>query len=293
MSRTRILDGTTVADDIEDSVRAEVATLADRGVVPTLATFLMSDDPADERFVALKHDACREVGIESRDVRVDPGAPASELEGRLETASADPDVDAVFVQLPLPDRVPGLAVRRAIAPAKDIDCLHPENLGRLVGGHPRFEPITPQAVRRLLAAYDVDVAGREVVVVGRSVIGTPLANMLMQKGEGGDATVTVCHSRTRNLEAKTRRADILVTAAGAPGLVDGSMLAEDVVVVDVSANRVETDGGERLVGDVDFQSAEAKARAITPVPGGVGPVTMGVLLKHVVRAAKNSENEGR
>jgi methylenetetrahydrofolate dehydrogenase (NADP+)/methenyltetrahydrofolate cyclohydrolase len=289
---TRRLHGEPVAATLRAEGRERIAALGERGRVPTLATVVMSDDPTDERFVELKHDACDEVGIETRDCRLAPDAPAAELYETVERLSAAAAVDAVFVQVPLPDRVSIPEVRRRIAPEKDVDCFHPENVGRLVAGDPRFVPATPAAVRRLLAAYEIPTAGQDVVIVGRSdAIGKPLANLLIQKGSGGDATTTVCHSRTEDLAAKTRRADVVMTACGVPELVDGSMLSPGVVVVDVSANRRSKSGdaGEfdgELVGDVDFESAAEKASAITPVPGGIGPVTLAALLGNVVRAAE-------
>jgi methylenetetrahydrofolate dehydrogenase (NADP+)/methenyltetrahydrofolate cyclohydrolase len=293
VSTERLL-GEPVAAGIRGEVRERVERIGSRGSVPTLGTVLMSDDPADRRFVGLKHDACERVGIETRDVRIDPGEPASRLYAAVERLSADPDVDAVFVQVPLPDHVRTPEVRERIGPRKDVDCLHPTNLGRLVAGHPRFVPATTAAVVRLLDAYDVAVDGRDVAVVGRSaVIGRPLANRLLQDEVPGNATVTVCHSRTSDLGAVTRRADVVVTAAGVPELVDGSMLAPGAVVVDVSANRrpADTDRGYEVVGDVDVESAREVASAITPVPGGVGPVTLAALLDNVTLAAERRAGE--
>jgi len=289
VSQAELLGGDALATDIRASVRGRVAALAESGVEPTLGTVLMSDDPGDERFMNLKHAACAEAGIATRDVRLAPDAPAERVYRAVTDLSADDAVDAVFVQVPLPDHVDTSAVRSRVAPEKDVDCFAFENVGRLVAGAPRFEPATPAAVRELLAAHDVPVAGRDVVVVGRSsVIGTPLANLLLRDAPDGNATVTVCHSRTRDLAAHTRRADVLVTAAGVPALVDGAMLSDGVVVVDVSANRREAeDTGEvEVVGDVDFDSAASTAAAITPVPGGVGPVTLACLLRNVVLAAE-------
>ncbi|MFC7229882.1 bifunctional 5,10-methylene-tetrahydrofolate dehydrogenase/5,10-methylene-tetrahydrofolate cyclohydrolase [Salinirubellus salinus] len=281
------LRGDAVAAGVRDDVRERVAALGERGVVPTLATVLMSDEDSDERFVKLKHEACEAVGVEGRDVRVNPTAPPERLHGAVERCSADDAVDAVFVQAPLPEHVPEMGVRTRLGPEKDVDGFHPETLGRLVAGDPTFVPATTAAVGRLLDAYGIPVVGREVVVVGRSsTIGRPLANHLLRRGEGGDATVTVCHSRTSDLAAHTRRADVLVTAAGVPGLVDGSMLSPGAVVVDVSANRRETDDGVEVVGDVAFESASEVASAVTPVPGGVGPVTLACLLENVVLAAE-------
>lgn len=285
MAPVEWLDGEPVAAPIRETVADRVRRLGERGVTPTLATVLASDDPADERFVALKHEACATVGIASRDVRLEPAAPGRRVESAVGRLSGDPSVHGVFVQVPLPDHVDEAAIRDRVDRGKDVDCFHVENLGRLVTGAPRFVPATPAAVRRILDHYGIPTAGRHVTVVGRSsVIGRPLANLLWRRGAGGDATVTVCHSRTRELGTKTRAADIVVTAAGQPGLVDGSMLAEGVVVIDVSANRLP--GGGSVVGDVDQESAAAVARAMTPVPGGVGPATVAMLLENVVLAAE-------
>ena len=294
MSTERLL-GDPVATGIGEAVRERVEELGARGVVPTLGTVLMSDDPADRRFVDLKHEACAEVGIETRDVRVDPDERASRIYDAVERLSADPDVDAVFVQVPLPDHVQVSEIRERVDPRKDVDCLAFENLGRLVADDPRFVPATTAAVLALLDAYDVSVEGRDVVVVGRSpVIGRPLANHLLREEHPGNATVTVCHSRTSDLGAVTRRADVVVTACGVPELLDGSMLSPGVTVVDVSANRrpADTERGYEVVGDVEFESAREVAAAITPVPGGVGPVTLAALLENVVLAAERRAGDG-
>lgn len=281
------LRGQPVADVVRDDVAGRAKALRDRGVSPTLGTVLMSEATDDVRFVELKHDACAAVGIETLDRRVSPDASASELYDTVERLSERSEVDAVFVQTPLPEHVDGTAVRHRIDPEKDVDCFHPENVGRLVGANPRFVPATTAAVVRLLTHYDVPTVGRRVVIVGRShVIGKPMASRFLWDDEPGNATVTVCHSHTRELSAHTRRADILVTACGVPNLVDGSMLTEGVVVVDVSANMCVKDGATTVVGDVDAESARERARAITPVPGGVGPVTLAALLENVVRAAE-------
>lgn len=282
-----LLKGEPVASEIRADVRDRVRTLAERDVTPTLATVLLSDDAAQGRFMELKHEACHELGIATRGLRLDPGVDADRLHQAVEERSSDPDVDAVFVQTPLPDHISLAGVRERIDPTKDVDCFHPTNLGRLVAGDPRFEPATPAAVRRVLEWYDYSVAGRNVTVVGRSaVIGRPLANMLLQRSPDADATVTVSHSHTADLAAHTRRADVLVTICGRPHLVDGSMLSPGTVVVDVSANRRETAHGVEVVGDVEFPSARKVAAAITPVPGGVGPVTVAMLLENVVLASE-------
>jgi methylenetetrahydrofolate dehydrogenase (NADP+)/methenyltetrahydrofolate cyclohydrolase len=197
------------------------------------------------------------------------------------------------VQDPTPEHVPEERVLSAVDPAKDVDGFHPENVGKLVGGNARFKPCTPHGVQKILEHEGIDTEGKDVVVVGRSnIVGKPLANLLMQKADGGNATVTLCHSRTDDLAAHTRRADIVVSAVGVVDLVDGDMLSEDTVVVDVGINRVDADNekGYRLTGDVDFESAKEKASAITPVPGGVGPMTRAMLLYNTVKAA--SEQSG-
>lgn len=287
------LDGEPVAAAVREAVADGVARLDRLGVTPTLGTILASDDPADERFMALKHEACEAVGIDSRDVRVESSAAGHRVPQAVGQLSADPAVHAVFVQTPLPEPVAIQKVRERVLPAKDVDCFHPVNLGRLVAGNPRFTPATPAAVLRLLKHYDIDTAGQDIVVVGRSaVIGRPLANLLIRDAESGNATVTICHSYTRDLAAKTREADIVMTAAAEPGLVDGSMLAAGSTVIDISANPRPGAGEPAVVGDVAFASAATVASAITPVPGGVGPVTIAMLLKNVVRAAERQTATG-
>jgi methylenetetrahydrofolate dehydrogenase (NADP+)/methenyltetrahydrofolate cyclohydrolase len=275
--------GSALAASIRERVRRVVETLVDAGTTPTLGTALMSVDPAATSYMDRKHEACADVGIETTRTDVDPDAPATALYRAVETLADDDGVTAVFVQTPFPSHVDAGAVRERVPPENDVDCFAPANLGRLVRGTPRVTPATPAAVLRLLDAYDVDTAGQDVVVVGRTTaICKPLANLLLAPGR--DGTVTVCHTRTRDLGAHVRRADVLVTAAGEPGVVDGSMLSEGVSVVDVSVNRVaaDTEKGYELVGDVDFESAQEKAAKITPVPGGVGPLTVSFLLRNVV-----------
>jgi len=285
---TEIIDGNAVAADVRDGLGDAIDTLDEAGVTPSLATVLMSDDPASETYVSMKQDDCEEVGIEAIDVEIDPDAPAAELFETIDDLNADPDVNGILVQMPVPDHVEKRAVLERIDPAKDVDGFHPENVGRLVAGNPRFKPCTPHGIQKLLDAVAVDPEGKDVVVVGRSdIVGKPMANLLIQKAPGGNATVTVCHSRTDDLGAKTRQADVVVAAVGVPELIDGSMLAEGVTVIDVGVNRVDadTETGYELVGDVDFESAREKAAAITPVPGGVGPMTITMLLYNTVAAA--------
>ncbi|GAB3312580.1 bifunctional 5,10-methylene-tetrahydrofolate dehydrogenase/5,10-methylene-tetrahydrofolate cyclohydrolase [Haloplanus rallus] len=282
---TDVIDGDAVAADVREGLADAIGTLDDAGVTPTLATVLMSDDPASETYVSMKQQDCAEVGIEARDVELDPEAPAEELFETVADLNADPAVNGILVQMPVPDHVEDRDVIRAIDPAKDVDGFHPENVGRLVAGDPVFKPCTPHGVLKLLDAAGVETEGADVTIVGRSnIVGKPLANLLLQKADDGNATVTVCHSRTEDVSEKTRRADVVIAAAGVPELVDGSMLTDGTVVIDVGVNRVERDGESTLVGDVDFESAKSKARAITPVPGGVGPMTRAMLLYNTVKA---------
>jgi len=285
---THVIDGNAVADEIRAGLGDAMETLADEGVTPTLATVLMSDDPASETYVSMKQRDCEEVGIDTVDVEIDSEAPAEELYDAVDDLNADPDVNGILVQMPVPDHVDERRVIRSVDPEKDVDAFHPENVGLLVAGDARFKPCTPHGIQKLLEAADVDPEGRDAVVLGRSnIVGKPMANLLLQKAPGGNATVTVCHSRTRDLEAKTRAADIVIAAVGAPEFVDGSMISEGAVVVDVGINRVDadTEKGYELVGDVEYESAAEKASAITPVPGGVGPMTRAMLLYNTVKAA--------
>lgn len=279
---TEIIDGDQIAADLRADLAGAVETLRDAGHRPTLATVLMSPDPASETYVSMKQDDCEELGIGTRDVRLDTDASAADLFAVIEELNNDDAVDGVLVQSPVPDHVDYREVIERIDPQKDVDAFHPENVGRLVAGYPRYKPCTPHGIQRLLAATGVETAGSDAVVVGRSrIVGRPLANLLFGRGPGGNATTTVCHSHTEDLAAKTRGADILVAAAGVPELVDGSMIQEGAVVVDVGINRVD---GE-LVGDVEFESAREQAGAITPVPGGVGPMTRAMLLYNTTKAA--------
>jgi len=290
---TEIIDGNAVAGDIRAEITDCVETLQDGGVTPGLATVLMSDDPASETYVSMKQQDCEEVGINGIHVEIDPDAPAEELFETIDRLNDDPEVHGILVQLPVPDHVDKRAVIRAIDPAKDVDGFHPENVGRLVAGDARFKPCTPHGVQKLLEAYEVDTEGADAVVVGRSdIVGKPLANLFIQKAPQGNATTTICHSRTDNLEAKTKTADIVVAAAGVPEFIDGSMLKEGATVIDVGVNRVDadTEKGYELVGDVDYESAEAVAGAITPVPGGVGPMTRAMLLYNAVNAASEQHD---
>ena len=281
------IDGNAVAEDIRSEFRTCVETLTAADVTPTLATVLMSPDPASETYVSMKQNDCEELGIDALDIEIALDAPASELFDTIDELNADDEVNAILVQSPVPDHVDYREVIERIDPQKDVDGFHPENIGKLVAGYPVYKPCTPHGIQKLLEATDIETEGKEAVVVGRSrIVGKPMANLFIQKATGGNATTTVCHSRTENLAEKTREADILVAAAGVPELIDGSMVGEGATVIDVGINRVDadTEKGYKLVGDVEFETAAEKAGAITPVPGGVGPMTRAMLLYNTVKA---------
>jgi methylenetetrahydrofolate dehydrogenase (NADP+)/methenyltetrahydrofolate cyclohydrolase len=274
------IDGKAVAAVVRGEVRARVARLAERGITVGLATVLVGDDPASQVYVGHKQKACGEVGIRSYGHRLPATTSQPELVGLVRELAADPSVHGILVQLPLPKGLDPDAVIDAIPPAKDVDGLHPVNQGRLMAGVPGLRSCTPLGVMRLLDETGVELKGARAVVVGRSVlVGKPLALLLLER----HATVTLCHSRTRDLGAEVGRADVVVAAAGQPGLVRGEWIAPGAVVIDVGTNR--TPEG-KLCGDVEFAVARERARAITPVPGGVGPMTVAMLLSNTVTAAE-------
>ncbi|MFO7925427.1 MAG: bifunctional methylenetetrahydrofolate dehydrogenase/methenyltetrahydrofolate cyclohydrolase [Halobacteriota archaeon] len=285
---TEVIDGEAVAADIRESLTECISTLKDEGVEPGLATVLMSDDPASETYVSMKQRDCEEVGIDGIHIEIDPEAPAEELYDTIDELNADSSINGILVQMPVPDQVDERRVLRRIDPVKDVDGFHPENVGRLVAGNDRYRPCTPHGIQKLLEACGTETEGADAVIVGRSnIVGKPLANLLFQKADDGNATVTVCHSRTENLGEKTRSADILVAAVGIPEIIDAEMVSDGTTVIDVGVNRVdaETEKGYELVGDVDYDAVEGIAGAITPVPGGVGPMTRAMLLYNTVKAA--------
>jgi methylenetetrahydrofolate dehydrogenase (NADP+)/methenyltetrahydrofolate cyclohydrolase len=251
---------------------------------------LAGADPASHTYVRAKEKACTEAGVRAEVQRLPASISQSELQSRVEALNRDPQVDGVLVQMPLPPHVDTDAVVRAIRPEKDVDGLHPENLGLLLSGTPRFVPATPLGVQRLLVEYGIETAGARVVVCGRSnIVGKPLAALLMQKGKGANATVTVCHTGTRDLPSETLRADILIAATGRPESITADMVRPGAVVIDVGISRVSDPAsktGYRLAGDVEFEGVTRNASAITPVPGGVGPMTIAMLLENVLLAAQ-------
>ena len=275
-----LIDGKAVAAKLRGEVAASAAKLRERGVNPTLAVVLVGDDPASAVYVRNKTKAAREANVDVRDHKLTAQTSQAELMALVESLNKDPVVDGILVQLPLPRHLDEAAVIRAIDPAKDADGLHPISLGYLAQGKPGFSPCTPKGCMRLLAEIDAPVAGARAVVIGRSVlVGKPIALLL----SNANATVTLCHSKTRDLAAEVKRADIVVAAIGKPELVRGEWIADGAIVLDVGINR--TPEG-KLVGDVEFAAAAQRARAITPVPGGVGPMTIACLLENTVEAAQ-------
>ncbi|MFB6221499.1 MAG: bifunctional 5,10-methylenetetrahydrofolate dehydrogenase/5,10-methenyltetrahydrofolate cyclohydrolase [Halolamina sp.] len=291
--RADVIDGEAVAEQVRGEVASAVEQLRAAGVTPGLATVLMSDDPASETYVRMKQRDCEEVGIESRHVELDTDAPQSELFATIDELNDDPAIHGILVQRPLTESVDEPAALRRVDPEKDVDGFHPENVGRLVTGDPRFVPCTPLGVQRLLREAGVETAGSDVVIVGRSeLVGKPLANLLLMRSDGGDATVTVCHSKTDDLASHVSRADVVVVAAGVPELVTGEMVAEGTVLIDVGINEVGKGEERELVGDVAYEEAAEAADAITPVPGGVGPMTRAMLLRNTVVSAARTGDVG-
>ena len=286
----KIIDGKQIAEEMRAELKAEVEKLKQQGIVPGLGVVLVGQDPASQSYVTAKERACEKIGIYSNDNRLEAETSQDELMALVERMNNDPKINGILVQLPLPKHLDESEVLLKIDPSKDVDGFHPMNIGRMVAGEKAFLPCTPNGIIQLLQRSGVTIEGAEVVVVGRSnIVGKPIANMLIQKAEGGNATVTVCHTRTKNLSEHTKRADIIIAAAGRPNTVTADMVKEGVVVIDVGVNRVEDSTkkkGYRLVGDVDFEAVKEKASLITPVPGGVGPMTITMLLYNTVESAK-------
>ena len=272
-------------------LQGEIRTLAARGVQPGLAAVLVGNNPASATYVRMKGKACEEAGLHHETIRLPQETSEAELLALIDRLNADPKIHGILVQLPLPKQIDTQRVLRRVTPAKDVDGFHPENVGKVSVGDPTgFRPATPFGVQQLLLRSGVETTGRHAVIVGRSnIVGRPMAALLLQDGPGGNATVTVCHSRTREIKTVTRLADILIVAMGKPEFVTGEMIKPGAVVVDVGTNRVDdptTKQGYRLVGDVKFAEAKLVAGAITPVPGGVGPMTITMLLYNTVQAAR-------
>lgn len=279
-----ILDGKAMAEQIRGEVAGEAAEFKTKtGVVPCLAAVLVGDNPASEVYVRNKQKACEKAGMKSILERHPSDMTEKQLLDLIDRLNHDHAVHGILIQLPLPKQINETRVLEAVNPLKDVDAFHPENVGRIVQNRPRFLPCTPHGVQQLLVRHNIPIAGAHVVVLGRSdIVGKPMAVMLMQRGAGGDATVTVCHSRTRNLPEILRQGDILIVAIGKANFVTAEMVKPGATVIDVGINRTETG----LVGDVDFASVKEVAGKITPVPGGVGPLTIAMLMRNTLTAAK-------
>lgn len=281
----KIIDGKIISAAVREKITAETSEfVAATGITPHLAAVLVGDDPASQVYVRNKERACAKCGLLSTLHRMPADTTQAELADLVKQLNADPEIHGILVQLPLPRHLDAAPILDSILPSKDVDAFHPENVGLMLQGRPRFLPCTPHGVMAMLEHEQVTTAGKHAVVIGRSdIVGKPMAALLVQRGT--DATVTICHSRTTNIAEVVRQADIVVAAVGIPGFVTGDMIRPGAVVIDVGINRVD----DKLVGDVDFAAAVDVAGAITPVPGGVGPMTIAMLLQNTLRAAQNQD----
>ena len=288
----QIISGTEIAKQIREELKEEIAELKEKhNLIPGLVTVLVGEDPASQVYVGQKEKTSLALGIYSERHDLPAETPQEELMALIDQLNKDPKIHGILVQLPLPKHLNETEVLYAIDPKKDVDGFHPVNVGRLMIGKPDYLPCTPHGIQQLLIRSGVEIDGAEVVVLGRSnIVGKPIANILLQKKEGANATVTVCHTGTRDISFHTKRADILIVAAGKPKAVTADMVKEGVVVIDVGVNRIgkTAEGKAILAGDVDFDAVKEKASAITPVPGGVGPMTITMLMLNTVRAAKRA-----
>jgi methylenetetrahydrofolate dehydrogenase (NADP+)/methenyltetrahydrofolate cyclohydrolase len=287
----KLIDGRAIAQKVYVDLRGEIAQLKARGITPGLAVVLVGDNPASRAYVRSKDKMCRDLGLHSLKLELPGSTSQSELLARVEELNRNPAIHGILVQSPPPKQIDEAAIVRALDPRKDVDGFHPENIAKLaMGDSSGFVPCTPLGVQRLLVESGVDISGAHVVILGRSmIVGKPLALLLMQKSKDADATVTIVHSRSRNLVEITRSADILIAAIGRANFVKGEHVRDGAVVVDVGINRVEdakNQRGYRLIGDVDFAGVSEKAAAITPVPGGVGPMTIAMLMANTLKACR-------
>jgi len=286
----KIVSGTEVAKEIREELKVQIAELKEtHGVVPGLVTILVGEDPASQSYVAAKNKTAHAIGIHSEQITLDADTPEEELLELVKKYNEDDNIHGILVQLPLPKHIDESKILNEINPDKDVDGFHPVNIGRMVLGEKCFLPCTPHGVLELLSRSSVETSGAEVVILGRSnIVGKPMANLMLQKRESGNATVTLCHTRTRDMVAHCRRADIIIAAAGVPKLVTADMVKDGVAVMDVGVNRIgKSESGKAiLAGDVDFDSVKEKASVITPVPGGVGPMTITMLMKNTLQSAK-------
>ncbi|MBA3018428.1 MAG: bifunctional methylenetetrahydrofolate dehydrogenase/methenyltetrahydrofolate cyclohydrolase FolD [Desulfobacteraceae bacterium] len=288
----KIISGTEIAKEIRVELKKEIAELKEKhGLTPGLATVLVGDDPASKVYVGQKEKSCNNLGIYSKMINLPADASEEDLLKLVDELNNNSSIHGILIQLPLPKHINKTRVLYAIDPNKDVDGFHPVNVGKMVIGEKCFLPCTPHGVLELLSRSGVKTEGAEVVIVGRSnIVGKPVLNLMLQKRPSGNATVTLCHTRTKDLSFHTKRADILIVATGHPKTVTGDMVREGVVVIDVGVNRIgkTPEGKAILVGDVEFDSVKEKAAAITPVPGGVGPMTIVMLMKNTVEAARNT-----
>lgn len=287
-----IIDGKKIAADIRSEIRSQIDNkLKLGGKIPHLAAILVGDDGASETYVKLKMKACAEVGMKSSLIRKSVDITEDELLDEVRALNDNMDIDGFIVQVPLPGHISEQKVIEAINPAKDVDGFHPVNVGRMVQGIESFTPATPTGIMELISRYKIETSGKSCVIIGRSnIVGTPMALMLSRKGYPGDCTITICHSKTRNLSEITRQADILIPALGRPGFLTADMVKDGAVIIDVGTTRVpstETKSGFRLKGDVAFDEVAPKCSYITPVPGGVGPMTIATLIKNTLKASQN------
>lgn len=292
----KIIDGKAIAQQMQEEMRVQVAELKQKGIIPGLAAVLVGDDPASHTYVRNKERACERIGIYSDVNRLPASTSEEDLLALVDELNQNKKIHGILVQLPLPDHFNEGKVLLKIDPDKDVDGFHPVNVGKMVVGQPVFLPCTPHGCKVLLERSGIKTKGKHLVILGRSnIVGKPLANIMVQKKEGADCIVTVCHTAAEDLSYYTKQADILVVAAGRAKMVTADMVKEGVVVIDVGINRIDdpsTKSGKRLVGDVDFESVSEKASAITPVPGGVGPMTITMLMNNTIQSAiRFSEHE--
>jgi len=288
----KIISGTEVAKAIREELQAEVVELKEKyNVVPGLVTILVGEDPASQSYVSAKNKTAHALGIHSEQVTLSADTTEQDLLAIVEKFNKDKNIHGILVQLPLPKHINETNVLYAIDPNKDVDGFHPVNVGKMVVGEDCYLPCTPHGILELLIRSGVETSGAEVVVIGRSnIVGKPIANLMLQKRKGGNATVTLCHTRTKDMAAHCKRADIIIAAVGVPKMVTADMVKDGVVIIDVGVNRIgkTAEGKAILAGDVDFDAVKEKASYITPVPGGVGPMTITMLMKNTVQAARQS-----
>jgi len=286
-----IIDGKLIASQIREDLKKEVEELKKEGITPGLGVILVGADPASKSYVTAKEKACDDLGLYSENIKLPAETTEEKLLTLIEEMNNNPKIDGILVQLPLPKHIDTDKVIMSISPSKDVDGFHPESIGKMLMGKDTFLPCTPHGIIKLLLHSNVQIEGANVVVVGRSnIVGKPVANLLLDKSEGGNATVTVCHSRTKNMAEITKKADILIAAIGKAEFITEDMIKDGAVVIDVGVNRVEDSSkkrGYRLVGDVDYNTAIEKASKITPVPGGVGPMTITMLMYNTVASSRN------